>query len=1348
MSDSTLFNTTSSKKVTQKKSIEENASWFSFILMTHLDKLLSNGNKRTLEAEDLGVISQKDKSDYLCSRFEKFYLEEKKKPKEKRSLWNVLWRTVGYYNLYLSLFLFAVYAALLFGPAEILQRLVKNFQANKVYSDGACWVMVVLLWVFPTVGSICLAHANSIMVHVGAQVRNTLIGALYRKSLKISPYQKQTISTGKILTMFSDDTNQIRTFLFYMCNSIISPFQIGATLYLIYVQVGVATFVGLGFTFVTTPFTGFTLATVAKLRVAKMIHTDFRVKLMNEILNGIRIIKYYAWENAFVQKINHIRKKEVGILSKSGYIFAVVFGAIMIGAPQIQTILIFFTYISLGNTLDAATAFTTLTLFGLMTSPFIFLPFGIQQYLQSLISMRRIMDFLDTEDLIEYVEHVDKITGKDGNDDVIIKMENCNFDWSPTDIAKKEGTNANDQLPEDEEIHHSNIVIEETENVKKSPYTLNNINLEIKKGQLVGIVGPVGSGKSSFISAILNEMYLRSGSIKIAGDNSIAYCEQRPWIINATVKDNILFNKEYDEAKFQSALYQASMLDDIKILTDGIYTEIGEKGINLSGGQKARVCIARAIYSDADLYFFDDPLSAVDAHVGEHIFRTCIKEGLHGKTRLLVTNQVHVLPQCDLIVILEQDGSVLASGSYQEIINSGIDVTLYLPAINEKEEEKEEETTEKKEETKKEPVSKKAENVVDEKKKETAKALMSKEEKNTGSVESKVFTDYIKYGSTYLFLLLAGSQLASQAISIGSNYLLSDWGEETTEYEYFKKEDMPKRRTFYWFHSFVGLSIAALVCQVAGRIFQNAHRTNVSNRLHSRLLSQVLYLPVAFFDVTPIGRIINRFSQDIATIDEELSQSVSQLSGMGASCLGSVAAIISSTKGTFLALLAPLAYIYYKFNIYFRNSNTAIARIESVSRSPIYADFGQALSGSTSIRAYGQESRFISRLNELADANTVPGIYIQIISQWLSIRLDIMGGFVMFSMGVLCVASQDSNFMPASYLALGLSYAIQLTSMLKMTVRATATLEAQMNAVERVTYYIDHTTTETTLQQLRIAKSKGDAKRAVEAGKTPEPILTITNPDPQWPQHGVVEFRNVKMSYRDGPLVLKGVNFTADSTNKIGIAGRTGCGKSSLMVALFRIEELVEGQIFIDGVDISKIPVSALRKKLCIIPQDPVMFSASVRFNIDPFDEFSDAEIWAVLEDVNLKDFVKSLPSKLDEAITEGGDNLSAGQRQLICIARALLRKPKILVMDEATASIDKETDSLIQHMIRVKFANCTVLTIAHRLNTIIDSDKILVMDAGVAAEFGSPSELLNKETGIFKSLWERHVAEGGETSI
>jgi ABC-type multidrug transport system fused ATPase/permease subunit len=1168
-------------KMEASPNLEDSSSWLSFIFMLFLDSIFTKGYQRPLELTDLGGIAKQDRADLLYDKFSKEYASECKKPKEKRSLWAVLWRTTSIWKLHLSLVLFCVYGALQFGPVQILTNLVKYFQGIEFYEKWELWLQVALLFVFPVVGSICLAHSNALMAHLGAQIRNTLIAAIYRKSLTISPYYKQAISTGRIITMFSDDTNQIRGFLFFMNNAICAPLQIGACLYLIYRQVGAATFVGLGYTIFTTPVTGVVFGIVFKIRLIKMKTTDARVKLMNEILQGIRIIKYYAWESAFVQKIMAIRTEELWLVAKMGYIFNGAFGLLLLGATQIQTVLIFITYISLGNQLDAATAFTTLTLFGLMTSPFIFLPFGIQQYNQSVISMRRIMEYLDTDDLEDYIQQVDM-----PSDETVVQFSKACMSWTPSVLksisAFSQAPRSGTQKKPDSEAQESSgtpslqengLVVEPKEDFSnKAIHTLRDISVSVKQGQLVAIVGSVGCGKSSFLSAILGEMHIRSGEVYISKKNvdgesqahSIAYTDQRPWIINATVKDNILFGKEYNEDHFNRAISAACLDDDLKILPGGILTEIGERGINLSGGQKARVALARAIYSDADIYLLDDPISAVDAHVGTHIIENCIQGALRNKTRFLVTHHLPLLPLCDQIVILDQDGTVKANGSLSEIINSGINVEQYLGhEQQDTSKTADEDTSVSNSEADRDPSSAKvkpsSKKLVDEEQGEEKKILMTKEDRKDGDVPLKTYWLFIKYGGLFPFFVVCFSQAATQVLGINANFWLADWGKETS-IAGFQGTEMSMPRNMFWFHGYVGMQMASIFFLFLSRMALNYHRSIAATVLHERLLKNVLFLPVSFFDVTPVGRIINRFSQDISTIDEDLAQSISQVIGMGGGVLGALGAIAGSTKGTFLILAFPLGFIYSHFQSYYKKSNTAIARLEAVSRSPIYADFSQTLSGTTTVRAYSQQKNFILKLEGYANQNTVPGVLQQIASQWLAIRLDIVGALIMFFMGALTISLEGNSFIPAGYLALGLSYSIQLTGLLKMAVRVSSTMEAQFNSVERTIAYAEipgaenesYTTStdgKITAGSEYIPVIDEETQTSVkEVELQDRNMTTVVMPPSNWPQSGRVRFDNVQLRYRDGPLVLKGVSIDVGENEKIGVAGRTGCGYSFLYI--------------------------------------------------------------------------------------------------------------------------------------------------------------------------------------------------------
>jgi len=1394
-----------------EKSFEDNAGPLSRFLMLYLEPLFHRGFKEGLAHADLGPASLQDSADHVNQRFEIFWKEECQRPVKNRSLWNVLWRIVGYDRVFKALALYGLYAGISYGPILILSALTRHLQGTRVLEPSILWILVALMFVLPMLASLFAAQSNNVMAHIGVQIRNALIDAIHRKSLRLSPSARQAQSTGMIVNMFSNDTAQLQRFLYFFNNCCMAPAQIIVSLALIYQQVGAATFVGLAFMVVLLPLNGAIFSLLNRMRMRKVLVTDKRVKLINEILGGIRILKYYSWEMPFLEKVSMIRDRELALLKHIAYVIAIGFTLIMFSAPLVQPILIFFTYVKLGNQLDAATAFTTLALFNLLQLPFAFLPMGLAQYSQSLVSTRRMQTFFESEELDDYI-HTDEAA-----DGTVISFTGVSMCWQREEDAKAAALKVQEEVENKnkadkdkknrgkvemtvERAPANKIKIDDGEHdednksqlINRSCHTLINLDLSIRRGELVAVIGTVGSGKSSLLNGLLGEMILQSGIVRVSG--SIAYCDQRPWILNQTLRDNILFNKPFDEIKFNAAISAAALNDDIAALPDGVLTEIGERGINLSGGQKARgkldvsmkvknpltlhshfkshsntrfshstlVALARAVYRDADVYLLDDSLSAVDAFVGAHLFNHCIKGALAGKTRILVTHHVHLLSQCDKVVILH-DGSILLSGTYDEIMASHIDISQYVKKVEASGKHEVERETGKDnieannssiktsillEDTQQRdkqvaggegsvtdivtiPTSSDdaKSKTIDESEEvdpastppsvsstsKSPKKLMTIEERNLGDVALSTYVYYIGAGGWHWFFGLIFFSIVGQVIALVASFYLAYWGLVTTR---SNSEGAPlsTAQNLFYLDTFALISMMSIVSYAIRSLLLAEHRLGTSTLLHKDLLKSIMGATVAFFDVTPLGRVLNRLSSDMLTVDEELQQTINSLMNSIFQCVGAVGAIVGATKGTFLVLFVPITFVYFRVQSFFRKTNTTVARLESISRSPIYTDFSQALTGVSSIRAYDEAKHFIHHLEKQLDNNSIAAITQQLASQWLAIRLDFLGSIITLFISIIAVSSK--SFIPPGFLALGLTYSFQLTQFLKMAVRFIAQGEAQLNSVERIKHYIDN----------------------IEQEVTPDPLPPSFIP-PNWPTEGKIMVNNIQLKYRNGPLVLKGIDCSIGAREKVGIAGRTGSGKSSLMVALFRIQELSGGSIFIDDIDISKVPLPLLRSKLGIIPQDSTLFSSSLRFNLDPFENHTDDALWDVLEKVCLKDHISSLPSKLHEEVAEGGDNFSSGQRQLICIARALLRNPRILVLDEATASIDNATDLVIQETVRSSFKSSTLLTIAHRLHTIIDSDRIMVLDDGYLGEFGTPSELLAKEGGMFKGLWDRHKA-------
>jgi ABC-type multidrug transport system fused ATPase/permease subunit len=661
-------------------------------------------------------------------------------------------------------------------------------------------------------------------------------------------------------------------------------------------------------------------------------------------------------------------------------------------------------------------------------------------------------------------------------------------------------------------------------------------------------------------------------------------------------------------------------------------------------------------------------------------------------------------------------GTIKHQGSYQDLLDQGVDFAGAVDVSKIKAQEPEGEVENGADKIMDDDEKKMSEKVEDKVAQKKAGAnLVNDEEREEGNIDSDAYIRYMRAGGWCIAILTIVIQGVGRTFEIMSTFWLALWADRMQAAEE-NGTPFTKQQTSYYVGIFGLFGILSVLGLGLRGIFLAMHRLKASQQLHDGLTNAVLKAPVAFFDVTPIGRVLNRFAADMDKIDLELTQTVSQGINTTFQVLGALGAILIATKGTFIVPLIPLSYGYFLIQRWFRKTSTELQRVTSVANSPIFADFSQTLSGTSSIRAYGVQKGFFNKCKGSFDNMNASYVLVQLASYWLALRLDVMGGLIGMFIGAVAVGTLETGFIPAGFLGVALSYSIEVTSYLKYGVQMIARLEADMSSVERILYYTDK----------------------IE----PEAADIIPEKDPQsgtWPIKGEIEFSHASMRYRDGPLVLKDLSLTVKGGEKIGVCGRTGSGKSSLMIALFRISELEDGGfVNIDGVNIGEIGTAALRLNISIIPQDPVMFSNTIRYNIDPFAEKSDDELWAVLKKVEMGEAIAGLPKGLDDVVAEGGENFSQGQRQLLCIARSLLRKPKILVMDEATASIDNETDATIQRMIRENFQDATVLTIAHRLNTIMDSDRILVLDDGHIVELDTPENLMAKESGHFKAMVEK----------
>ncbi|RXG53670.1 Multidrug resistance-associated protein 5 [Armadillidium vulgare] len=820
------------------------------------------------------------------------------------------------------------------------------------------------------------------------------------------------------------------------------------------------------------------------------------------------------------------------------------------------------------------------------------------------------------------------------------------------------------------------------------------LNYSKKRGELVGVCGGVGSGKSSLLLGLIGQMLLRKGSVAVAED--CAYVGQDSWILNASLRENILLGEHFDAKRYYKVMYACSLTEDVALLPAGDFTEIGERGINLSGGQKQRVSLARALYSNRNIYLFDDCLSAVDAHVGQHIFKWVFKYALKSKTVIFVTHQLQYLPDCNRVMFL-RDGRIEEIGSHDELMaTSG----SYSVLFNKHLETLDQESLGRKHDSKsktsyfntaisplKEDTLIPCGNKVEEKSSQldshfNGGRLTSKERSEVGDIPLSLYQEYIEFcGGYFVTFVVVFTFLLSAASAGFGSWWLSVWlgaGSGNTTIvvgnETVVSDNIGDNPDFYLYRTVYGLTVIFILVTAVVRGFAFMKSTILgSSRMHNAVFDKIFHAPMVFFDTTPSGRILNIFSRDMDEVDVRLPTSMGML-------LQNIWLILISLL--FVALVFPyflicllfIAGFFLLIRQVFRNAIRDLKRFENISRSPIFTHISTTVNGLPSIQAFGKQQLFTKKFTKLFDDNTCYFYLFNSAGRWLAVRLDFLALSVTSITALLCICLRNS-VSPASA-GLALAYAYQLSGIFQYTVRLSTEVEARFTSVQRI------------ITHLKTVPS--EAFQAIKGNK----------PNRNWPRFGVI--------------------------------GRTGSGKSSLGAALFRLVELKRGTIMIDGINIASVGLQDLRSRISIIPQDPLLFIGTIRNNLDPFGKHSDAEIWAVLEKTRLKETIASLEFKLSSPVIENGANFSVGERQLICMARALLRNNKILFLDEATAGIDTETDLKIQDTLREEFKNCTMITVAHRLNTIMNCSRVMVMDNGSVVEFDSPEKLLQDSSSRF----------------
>ncbi|XP_023560438.1 multidrug resistance-associated protein 1 isoform X3 [Octodon degus] len=1174
-----------------------------------------------------------------------------KSPVKERdpSLFKVLYKTFGPY--FLMSFLFkALHDLMMFAGPEILKLLI-NFVNEKQAPDWQGYFYTALLFVSACLQTLVLHQYFHICFVSGMRIKTAVIGAVYRKALVITNSARRSSTVGEIVNLMSVDAQRFMDLATYINMIWSAPLQVILALYLLWLNLGPSVLAGVAVMILMVPFNAVMAMKTKTYQVAHMKSKDNRIKLMNEILNGIKVLKLYAWELAFKDKVMAIRQEELKVLKKSAYLAAV--GTFTwVCTPFLVALSTFAVYVTIdkNNVLDAQKAFVSLALFNILRFPLNILPMVISSIVQASVSLKRLRIFLSHEELEP--GSIERQTVKDAAGTNSITVKNATFTW------------ARGEAP-----------------------TLNGITFSVPEGTLVAVVGQVGCGKSSLLSALLAEMDKLEGHVTLKG--SVAYIPQQAWIQNNSLRENILFGRQLREQHYKAVIEACALLPDLEILPSGDLTEIGEK------------------------------------------------------TRILVTHGISYLPQVDVIIVMT-GGKISEMGSYQELLDRDGAFAEFLRTYASAEQESSEDDGGKVVDKEEEGLTglsgpgkeaKQMENgmlVTDASGKQLQRQLsssssysgdvsklhtstselekpsaqeetwklMEADKAQTGQVQLSVYWDYMKAIGLFLSFLSIFLFLCNHVSSLASNYWLSLWTDDPVVNG--TQEHTKVRLSVYG-----ALGISQGVAVFGYSMTVSIGGVFASRRLHLDLLHNVLRSPMSFFERTPSGNLVNRFSKELDTVDSMIPQVIKMFMGSLFTVLGSCVLILLATPIA-AVVIPPLGLIYFFVQRFYVASSRQLKRLESVSRSPIYSHFNETLLGVSVIRAFEEQERFIHQSDLKVDENQKAYYPSIVANRWLAVRLECVGNCIVLFAALFAVISRHS--LSAGLVGLSVSYSLQITSYLNWLVRMSSEMETNIVAVERLKEY---------------SETKKEAAWQIQE----------TAPPSTWPEVGRVEFRDYGLRYReDLDMVLKHINVVIEGGEKVGIVGRTGAGKSSLTLGLFRINESAEGEIIIDGINIAKIGLHNLRFKITIIPQDPVLFSGSLRMNLDPFSQYSDEDVWTALELAHLKGFVSGLPDKLNHECAEGGENLSIGQRQLVCLARALLRKTKILVLDEATAAVDLETDDLIQSTIRTQFEDCTVLTIAHRLNTIMDYTRVIVLDKGEIRECGPPSDLL-QQRGLFYSM-------------
>lgn len=1408
-----------------KPSPENVSSIASFISYSWIDPMVWKAYKSPLQKNDIWGLREDDYALYVLKGFEV-------SKSTLRFTYKIFWHFKFLFAI--QAFWAVVQSVLVFGPAILLKKVLEYVADPTTTSSNLAWTLVFLMPIAKMADTITSGCSLFLGRRVCCRMKAVIIGEIYAKALrrKITVTEtgkeeddaqgnsskdvgverideeiniglvndnvnnkdnekdndkdkdgKKTAELGAIINLMAIDAFKVSEICGYLHYFVGAILMIIICTMLLYNLLGWSALVG-SFTIIILLPINYSLAQwMGRLQKKMLLITDKRIQKLNETFQSIRIVKFFAWEDKFYESAMGIRKEELYYLKKRCAVWCVAAFMWFI-TPTLITLVSFYCYtIVEGKTLTAPVAFTSLALFTLLRAPLDQLADMTSFVIQSKVSLDRVADFLNEAETSKY----DQLAQEKDENSPLIGFQDATLSWN---------------------------------SLSKADFKLRDVNIEFKPGKLNVIIGPTGAGKTSLLLGLLGEMDLISGKVFLPGiiprddlipddsglTESVAYCSQSAWLLNDTIRGNIIFGAPFNQERYDKVVEACGLSRDLQILSAGDQTEIGEKGITLSGGQKQRVSLARALYSNSKHLLLDDCLSAVDSHTALWIYENCITGPLmQGRTCILVSHNVALTAQNAEWIVVMENGRVKNQGTTEELLASGDlgdDELVKTSVMNSRTQSSQDlkalgdKNSEMK--AKAAVIEQKLQNLktkngngddTNEPLVKTDGKLVDEESKAEGVVGAKVYLDYAKvFGGWRVWTTIVIAFIASQSVYMFQSWWLRTWSlhsEEAVEvYNAFaaskfgkyvvaeganfmqipgvrvltgtvriisssidKVNIMKEQHSTLYYISVYAIIGLAYALTASFRVFVTFFAgINASNRIFKLVLTTILKAKLRFFDKTPLGRIMNRFSKDIESVDQEVTPFAEVVLICFVQCISTLILITAITPG-FLIFAVIISFFYYLVGYFYLTLSRELKRYESITKSPIHQHFSESLTGVATIRAYGIESRFMKQNLQAIDNNNRPFFYLWVANRWLSFRVDAVGSLVMLFAGIFVLLSVGK--IDAGLAGLSLSYAIAFSESALWIVRLYSNVEMNMNSVERLQEYL-------------------------EVEQEPPYEIEETEPPKNWPDRGQISVKDVSLRYApELPKVIKNVTFEVDPCNKVGIVGRTGAGKSTIITAFFRFLDPETGTIKIDGVDITTIGLRNLRQAITIIPQDPTLFAGTIRSNLDPFDQYDDAQIYEALKRVNLiepRDSTTASSSStnttaqsltingeigdagevvtgseenqnkfhnLENVIAEGGGNLSQGERQLVCLARSLLKNPRVILLDEATSSIDYKSDAMIQQTIRDEFGQSTILTIAHRLRTIIDYDKILVMDAGQVVEYDNPYVLITNKDSLFYSMCE-----------